>query len=123
MFRQTISWLCCFALLGCQTPRMKFYDDRAAMEQQVAALVPAGTPLTGGKKTMKDNGFDCVESRESKRQDGTEGERGEPHLLCKYTQMTGIFGNYALDVKFPCSEDGCVGEAGVDKLTATRGLA
>jgi hypothetical protein len=100
---------------------MAFYDDRAAMEREVAALVPAGTSLPEAKKTMRANGFTCLESRDPKP--ATDDVPREPYLLCQYDQMTGIFGNYHVSVKFACTEDGQVGEGTIAKLTATRGLA
>jgi hypothetical protein len=124
MFRSTGISLCCLALLGCQTPRMMFYDDGATMQRQVAELVPPGTPLADAKKTMKDNGFNCSERMPPKHKpaDGSEAPAEEPYLICQYNQMTGIFGNYQLDVRFPCTEEGCVGEPGIDKLRASPGL-
>lgn len=121
MFRQTVVFLCCVALVGCQTAKIKFYDDRAAMEREVAALVPPGTPLAEAKKTMKANGFTCVEGRDA--HPAGEETVSEPFLRCEYTQMTGIFGNYQVSVQFPCSEVGWVGEGAIGKLTASRGLA
>jgi hypothetical protein len=124
MFRSTAISLCCLSLLGCQTPRLTFYDDGATMQRQVAELVPPGTTLPEAKKVMKENGFNCSEHTPPKHPpaDGSEGSSEEPCLLCEYSQMTGIFGSYQLNVTFPCTDEGCVGEPGIDKLRASPGL-
>lgn len=121
MFRSTGITLCCLALIGCQTPKMTWYDDGAAMQRQVAELVPPGTPVAEAKKTMKDNGFDCSERTPPKNQPADAIE--EPCLLCQYSQMAGIFGHYQLNVKIPYTEEGCVGEPTIDKLSSSPGLS
>jgi hypothetical protein len=124
MYRSIGNTLCCLALIGCQTPKMTLYDDGAAMQRQVAQLVPPGTSVAEAKKVMKENGFNCSERTPPKHPpaDGTEGPSEEPYLLCEYSGMAGIFGNYQLKVKFPCNDEGSVLEPTIDKLTASPGL-
>ncbi len=122
MLRHLLSF-CCIVLIGCQTPRVTFYDDRAAMEREMATLVPAGMSIAEAKQVIKDNGFTCAEGRDVIRSEGEVTSPGQAFLTCEHDQMIGIFGNYHLTVKFPCTEDGKVGEAVVARLTARQGLA